>query len=350
MPVKSLKIANGSMPTVGFGLWKVPKPQCADVVYNALKLGYRLLDGAADYGNSREAGEGLARAIKDGVVTREEVFVTSKLWNTNHAYEHVVPAAKHELSLWGLDYFDLYLIHFPVSLEYVDPNTRFPPEWWDGTPGGKVTPSNDPISDTWRGMEDVHNQGLAKNIGVSNFCGGLLIDLFRSAKVKVSHPTINALNEIKYRAEDLTHMLRLFAQPSVLQIEHHPYLQQPAMLKLAQETLGMAVTAYSSLGPQSFLELDHPGAVKTPSLLEHDVIKKIASKHGKGEGQVLFRWATQRNVAIIPKSNNDNRAEANLASVEFDLDDEDLKAIEKLDIGLRFNNPGDIDPRLAIFA
>ncbi|KDE02644.1 NAD(P)H-dependent D-xylose reductase xyl1 [Microbotryum lychnidis-dioicae p1A1 Lamole] len=322
MPVKSLKIANGSMPTVGFGLWKVPKPQCADVVYNALKLGYRLLDGAADYGNSKEAGEGLARAIKDGVVTREEVFVTSKLWNTNHAYEHVVPAAKHELSLWGLDYFDLYLIHFPVSLEYVDPNTRFPPEWWDGKPGGKVTPSNDPISDTWRGMEDVHNQGLAKNIGVSNFCGGLLIDLFRSAKVK----------------------------PSVLQIEHHPYLQQPALLKLAQETLGMAVTAYSSLGPQSFLELDHPGAVKTPSLLEHDVIKKIASKHGKGEGQVLFRWATQRNVAIIPKSNNDKRAEANLASVEFDLDAEDLKAIEKLDIGLRFNNPGDIDPRLAIFA
>ncbi|SCV67315.1 BQ2448_5961 [Microbotryum intermedium] len=334
MPVKTLKIANDSMPIVGFGLWKVPKPQCADIVYNALKLGYRLLDGAADYGNSKEAGEGLARAIEDGIVTREEVFVTSKLWNTNHAYEHVVPAATHELSLWGLDYFDLYLIHFPVSLEYVDPNSRFPPEWWDGTPGGKVTPSNDPISDTWRGMEDVHSQGLAKNIGVSNFCGGLLIDLFRSAKVKLRANTFSSS----------------FAQPSVLQIEHHPYLQQPAMLKLAQETLGMAVTAYSSLGPQSFLELDHPGAVRTPSLLEHDVIRKIASKHGKGEGQVLLRWATQRNVAIIPKSNSDKRAEANLASVEFDLDDEDLKAIEKLDIGLRFNNPGDIDPRLAIFA
>lgn len=144
LQTRKMSLFEGNKRT-GFGLWKVnrgldsasalialadrvdlqvPNDSAADTVYNALKAGYRLLDGAADYGNEKECGQGLRRAIEDGIVKREEVFIVSKLWNTNHAREHVVPACKKGLELWGIDYFDLFLVHFPVSLKYVDPAER----------------------------------------------------------------------------------------------------------------------------------------------------------------------------------------------------------------------------------
>lgn len=119
----------------GFGLWKVPSETAAQTVYDALKLGYRTLDGASDYGNEKEGGEGLARAIEEGLVTREEVFITSKLWNTNHSKAAAAEAVRNQLKNWGISYFDLYLIHFPISLEHVPVTVRSNPEWWDGTPG-----------------------------------------------------------------------------------------------------------------------------------------------------------------------------------------------------------------------
>jgi len=100
------------------GLWKVPNPVCADSVYSAIKSGYRLFDGASDYGNEVECGQGIARAIKEGLVKREELFITSKLWNSFHAEEHVLPACQRSLSDWGLQSFDLYLVHFPIALKY----------------------------------------------------------------------------------------------------------------------------------------------------------------------------------------------------------------------------------------
>ncbi|ORY92518.1 putative NAD(P)H-dependent D-xylose reductase xyl1 [Leucosporidium creatinivorum] len=318
-PASTYTLSTGAeSPLTGFGLWKVTE-NTAEVVYNALKAGYRLLDGAADYQNEVEAGKGLRRAIDEGIVKREDVFITSKLWNTFHAYEHVLPAAKRSLADWGVDYFDLYLIHFPISLKYVDPAVRYPPEWDDGN--GVVTPSDDPIHLTWKGMEDVYSAGLAKAIGVSNFSGGLLIDLVRYAKVK----------------------------PAVLQIEHHPYFTQPQLVELAK-TLGVAVTAYSSFGPASWLELNHDLALKTPSLLEHSTISSIAKKHNKTTAQVLLRWATQRGIAVIPKSNNPARAKENLESVLFDLEKEDIKAISALNENRRLADPVAIHPALAIYA
>ena len=117
------------MPSVGFGCWKVPKDQCAEAVYNAIKNGYRCIDEACDYGNEKEAGQGISRAISEGIVTRKDLWITSKLWNTFHRREHVLPAVKRTLEDLGLEYLDLYLIHFPISLKYVDPATRYPPEW-----------------------------------------------------------------------------------------------------------------------------------------------------------------------------------------------------------------------------
>jgi len=115
----TIKLVSGdAMPLTGLGLWKVPQDAAADTVYNAIKAGYRLLDGAADYANEKECGKGVARAIAEGIVKREDLFIVSKLWNTNHAAEHVEPALRKSLADWGLEYFDLYLIHMPIPLAY----------------------------------------------------------------------------------------------------------------------------------------------------------------------------------------------------------------------------------------
>ncbi|CAL1695054.1 unnamed protein product [Somion occarium] len=313
----TLKRTGDKMPVVGFGLWKVTKATCADTVYNAIKAGYRLLDGAGDYGNEKEAGEGLRRAIADGIVKREDVFVTSKLWNTFHAHDHAKALAKHQLQLWGIDYFDLFLVHFPISLEYVDPSHRYPPEWWGDD--GKVHLAKVPLQETWTAMEELVDEGLAKNIGLSNTQGSLLLDVLRYARI----------------------------EPQVLQVEIHPYLTQEALVKLAA-IHGIAVTGYSSFGPQSYVELGaHKGA---SSLLEHDSIAQIASKNNKTPAQILLRWAVQRGLAVVPKSNNHERLVSNLQVTSFSLSEDEIKAISALNINLRLNDPVDLDPRMDIFA
>jgi len=313
-----LKRTNHKMPVVGFGLWKVTKANCADTVYNAIKAGYRLLDGAGDYGNEKEAGEGVKRAIKAGLVKREDLFITSKLWNTFHSKKHVNNIAKMQLELWGIDYFDLFLIHFPIALEYVDPAHRYPPEWWQDD-GKTVILEKTPMQETWTCMEELVDQGLAKNIGISNCSGSIITDIYRYARI----------------------------EPQVLQVELHPFLTQEPLLALAK-TLGMAVTAYSSFGPQSYYELGMAKGVT--KLFERDVIIKAANKVGKTPAQVLLRWAVQQGLAVVPKSNSLERLEENLQCEDFELSKEDMKAISGLNIGLRLNNPSDIDPRMAIFA
>ncbi|KUJ08831.1 putative NAD(P)H-dependent D-xylose reductase xyl1 [Mollisia scopiformis] len=322
MAPSTIKLNTGhAMPQVGFGLWKVDNATCADTVYNAIKVGYRLFDGAcvADYGNEKEAGEGVARAIKDGLVKREDLFLVSKLWNSFHDGDQVEPICRKQLADWGIDYFDLFIVHFPVALKYVDPSVRYPPGWAvDGK--DDVQLSNASIQETWTAMEDIHKKGLAKSIGISNFQGSLILDLLRYAKIR----------------------------PATLQIEHHPYLVQPTLLKLA-ESEGIAVTAYSSFGPQSFIELEWQKAKDTPVLFEHPVVTKIADRTKKTPAQVLLRWATQRGLAVVPKSNNPERLQQNLKVTDFDLEQADLDAISGLDRHLRFNNPTDVSPPFAHF-
>ncbi|KZV79990.1 putative D-xylose reductase [Exidia glandulosa HHB12029] len=319
MATIALSRTGQKVPLVGFGLWKVTKSSTADTVYKALQAGYRLLDGAGDYGNEKEAGEGLARAIKDGVVKREEVFVTSKLWNTFHAKEHVAKLARKQLADWQLEYFDLFLIHFPISLKYVDPETRYPPEWfYDGK--SQVELQNTPYEETYHAMETLVDEGLAKNIGISNVNGSLLIDILRYARIK----------------------------PAVLQVELHPYLPQEQLVTLCKK-YDIAITAYCSFGPASWLELDMHKHV--PSLLDHDVVAQVAKKYsGKTPAQVLLRWASQRGIAVIPKSNNHDRLVQNLNHTDITLDEADIATLTSLNQNARFNDPGSIDPRIAIFA
>ncbi|KAJ6575273.1 Aldo/keto reductase [Mycena capillaripes] len=306
------------MPLVGFGLWKVTKSSCADTVYNAIKAGYRLFDGAGDYGNEKEAGEGVRRALQDGLVKREELFITSKLWNTFHAKEHVKALATKQLGLWGIEYFDLFLVHFPIALKYVDPAERYPPEWW-GADGKTVTLQDTPMQETWTAMEELVDAGQVKNIGLSNCQGSIILDVLRYARIK----------------------------PQVLQVELHPYLTQEALVALAK-TLDIAITAYSSFGPQSYIELSMDRGAA--GLLTHDVVTSLANQYNKTPAQVLLRWATQRGIAVVPKSNNEERLVQNLKSESFDLKPEEIKALSGLNCNLRLNDPADIDPRMAIFA
>ncbi|OKL59670.1 putative NAD(P)H-dependent D-xylose reductase xyl1 [Talaromyces atroroseus] len=319
MSSPTVKLNSGyEMPLVGFGLWKVNNETCADQVYAAIQAGYRLFDGAADYGNEKEVGQGIARAIKDGLVKREDLFVVSKLWNTFHDGDKVEPTARKQLDDLGLEYFDLFLIHFPVALKYVDPAERYPPGWTNAE--GKIEFSNATIQETWQAMESLVDKKLARSIGISNFSAQLIIDLLRHARIR----------------------------PATLQIEHHPYLQQKGLVKYVQEE-GIVVTAYSSFGPLSFIELNMDSAHSTPPLLEHEVIKSAAAKHGKTPAQILLRWATQRNVAVIPKSNNPTRLSQNLDVTGWNLDQSDIDAINKLDLGLRFNDPVNYGFNIPIF-
>lgn len=261
-----------------------------------------------DYGNEKESGQGVARAIKEGLVKREDLFIVSKIWNSFHDKERVEPICKKQLQDWQIDYFDLYVVHFPIALKYVDPSDRYPPGWtYDGQ---NVVPGTATIQETWTAMEHLVKTGLARSIGISNFSGALILDLLRYAKIV----------------------------PAALQIEHHPYLTQPNLVHFAQSQ-GIAVTAYSSFGPQSFRELDMDRARDTPLLFDHEVIKRIAEQHGKSPAQVLLRWATQRNIAVIPKSNNPGRLGQNLDVTEWDLTTEEVKEVGGLDKGLRFNDP-----------
>lgn len=314
------------MPLVGLGCWKIPNDVCAQQVYDAIKIGYRLFDGAEDYGNEKEVGQGIRKAIDEGVVKREDVFVVSKLWNSFHHPDHVKMALKRTLSDMGLDYLDLFYIHFPIAFKYVPFEEKYPPGFYTGKEdekNGHITEAHVPIIDTYRALEQCVEEGLIKSIGISNFSGSLVQDLLRQCKIK----------------------------PVALQVEHHPYLTQEHLVEYCKDN-GIQVVAYSSFGPQSYIELNHPLAKNTPNLFHHDTIKQIANNHNVATSQVLLRWATQRGIAIIPKSSKKERLQDNLMIDEkLTLTHKELEAISKLNKNLRLNDPWDwLDGKFPIFA
>lgn len=307
----TIKVAERDMPAVGLGLWKIDKDATADVVCDAIACGYRHLDSAADYGNEAEVGKGIAKALAKGLCSREELWITSKLWNTYHRAEHVEAACRKTLRDLGLDTLDLYLIHFPISLQYVDFETRYPPEWlFDPTasqPSMQIDPV--PLSETWKAMEDLQRKGLVKNIGICNYNSALLHDLMAYAEIK----------------------------PAMLQIESHPYLTQEGLLRAA-ENYGIAVTAFSPLGALSYVSLDM--ASKNESVLEQDVVVAAAQRLQRSPAQIVLRWGVQRNTAVIPKTVNPERLKENLALFDFELSADEMDAISGLNQNRRFNDPG----------
>lgn len=306
-----INVTGQPMPAVGLGLWKIDSQCVAETVYEAIKRGYRHLDSAADYGNEKQVGEGIARAFADGLCAREDLWITSKLWNTYHRKEHVQAACERSLSDLGLDYFDLYLVHFPIALQYVDFDQRYPPEWiYDPNAENPcMVVDSVPLSETWAAMEELVEIKLARKIGICNYTAVLLHDLMSYARIK----------------------------PAMLQIESHPYLTQEALIRTAQ-SYNIAVTAFSPLGALSYVSLDM--ASSEDSVLQQSAVVSIAKRLGVTPAQVVLRWGIQRGTAIIPKTSRAERLNENIALADFSLTDDDMEAISALNRNRRFNDPG----------
>ena len=308
---QKINVADQTMPAVGLGLWKIDSDAVAQAVYDAIKAGYRHLDSAADYGNEVQVGEGIARAIAEGLCRREELWVTSKLWNTYHREEHVEAACRKSLDDLGLDYFDLYLVHFPIALSFVDFQDRYPPEWLFNPSAEMPSMQLDrvPLSETWAAMEQLVGAKLARQIGICNYSASLLHDLMNYANIK----------------------------PAMLQIESHPYLTQEALIRTAQ-SYDIAVTAFSPLGALSYVALDMASEAET--VLTQPVVLAAAQRAGVTPAQVVLRWGLQRGTAVIPKTSNPQRLRENLSLSDFVLSDDEMAAISSLNKNRRFNDPG----------
>ncbi len=293
-------LSNGDqMPLLGLGTWKSESRQVYKAVREAIKIGYRHIDCASVYGNEKEVGDAIRDAIQNHEVTRSELWITSKLWSNCHGKDRVEAALNQSIQNLGVDYLNLYLIHWPVSIK---PEKAFAESVDD-----LLSPEQSPISETWEAMESACEKGLTRHIGVSNFSVQKLQKLLSSCKQK----------------------------PEVNQVEHHPLLQQQALLEYCASE-GILITAYSPLG-----SMDRPQAFKVkdaPVVLENPVIRSIAETRGCSPAQVVLAWDVQRGVSAIPKSVKPSRLLENLRAAEIKLSTSELQTMEALDQNIRLVN------------
>jgi alcohol dehydrogenase (NADP+) len=240
-----------------------------------------------------EIGEALTAVISEGLVRREELWITSKLWSNGHGRENVLPHLSQTLKELHLDYLDLYLIHWPVAMVHDPTRGDYLPE-----------PGVISLADTWQGMKDVLKAGDARHIGVSNF-----------SKARLSE------------------LLSIGEKPEMNQIEVHPYLQQNNLIEFCHSQ-GIHVTAFAPLGSGS--RPDHLKKANEPILLDEPLVQEIAAKNGVTTAQVLIAWSLNRGVSVIPKSANPKRLRQNLAAAELTLSDEELEQIWGLEQGTRY--------------
>ena len=298
--MKHMQFRNGdSIDSIGLGTWKSDPGEVGRAVEVALEAGYRHIDCAAIYRNEAEVGEALQRVFSRGEIKREDVHITSKLWNNAHLKDDVRPALEKTLADLKLDYLDLYLMHWPVAFR----------PGLDGFPESEsdfLTPDQAPVGETWKAMLVARDAGLTRHAGVSNFSIRKLDALTGAGNLEA---------------------------PEMNQVELHPCLQQDELLAWCRER-DILVTAYSPLGSN-----DRPERMKAedePSLLNNEVIGEIAQKHSATPAQVLIAWAVARDTLVIPKSTNPERIRQNLESAKLELDEDDLARIRSLDLHYRY--------------
>jgi diketogulonate reductase-like aldo/keto reductase len=263
VPIVKLNTGD-SMPAIGFGTWQIEdQDKAAKSVKTAIEVGYRLIDTAKIYGNEQGVGKGIA----ESGVARKEFFITTKLWNSDQGYESALKAFEQSLKRLGMDYLDLYLIHWPAT---------------------------DKRAESWKALQKIYTEGLAKNIGVSNY-------------------TVHHLQELLAETDVV---------PAVNQIEFHPFIydEQKEVLEFCREK-GIVVEAYSPLARAKDLN--------------NTTLHAIAERHGKTIAQVMLRWAIQHGTVPIPKSTNTSRIKENFSVFDFKLSDEEMRTINKLSSGNR---------------
>ena len=283
----------------------------AEGAYQAIKAGYRLIDEAGVYGNEKECGQGIAQAIEEGIVTREDLFITSKVWNTHHAKDDVKLACKRSIADLGVDYLDLYMVHFPIAIGNVPHEKKYPVFWHDEN---KVKLEEVAVSfqETWQAMEELVAEGLVRSIGSCNIGMTILKELETYASIP----------------------------PAVLQVEMHPYLTQEDLLAHCKRS-NIAVTAYSSFGGAGYVEFGESYGIKDDDIIwKEDAIVAMGQKYEKSPQQILLRWAIQRGTAIIPKSSKPERISENFQVLDFQLAEEEMEVINGFNRNRRFNDPG----------
>ncbi len=284
-----LNNGSGHMPALGFGTLIPDAAETITATRDALEAGFRHFDCAERYRNEREVGEALQAGMAAGRIAREDIFVTTKLWNTNHRPERVEPAFEASLNRLGLEYLDLYLIHTPFAFQ---PGDEPDPRDQDGN---VIYDNGVTLLDTWRAMESLVDQGRCRAIGLSDITLQELSPIYESARIK----------------------------PAVVQVESHPYLPETELLEFCKQK-GIVLLAFAPLGHGM-----------KPGLLEDPVISAIATRVGKTPAQVLLAWAVQRGTALLTTPKTAARAREN-----FDisaLPEDALNEINRIQTRQRLN-------------
>ncbi|XP_068646710.1 NADP-dependent D-sorbitol-6-phosphate dehydrogenase-like [Aristolochia californica] len=289
------------IPIIGLGVWRMEGKSIRDLLINAIKIGYRHFDCAADYQNEAEVGEALSEALRTGLVKREDLFITTKLWNSDHG--HVLEACKDSLKKLQLEYLDLYLVHFPVATKHTGVGTTASALDDNGVLDIDTTIS---LETTWHSMEDLVSMGLVRSIGISNYDIFLTRDCLAYSKVK----------------------------PAVNQFETHPYFQRDSLVKFCQKH-GICVTAHTPLGGAA-ANSEWFGSV---SCLDDPLLKGLAEKYKKTVAQLVLQWGIQRNTVVIPKSSKLERLLENYEVFDFQIFAEDMEKIKEVDRKCRTNQP-----------
>ncbi|MFT5886166.1 MAG: alcohol dehydrogenase (NADP+) [Arcticibacterium sp.] len=296
--MKHLHFSNqDKMPVLGLGTWKSAPGDVYKAVRMAINLGYKHFDCAHLYNNEKEIGQAFADAFEASDVEREDLWITSKLWNNSHKKENVEAAVKVTLNNLQIDYLDLYLIHWPIVLR----DDIIFPQSGDEMVSLTVTP----LSETWEGMIEIKENGYAKHIGVSNFSVSNLEKVIQKTGVT----------------------------PEMLQVESHLFLQQNE-LKEYCDNKGILFTAYSPLGSAD--RAANRISKNEPQLFDNVVVKRIASEKNCSVAQVMLAWAVMRGTAVIPKSVNEKRLAENLAAADIELSDAQMADLAAVNMDYRF--------------